>query len=60
VSVDGELSQPRLELAKHPEFTWITAAELVRLDENRAPGDTVIRDVVASAITLATASGASR
>jgi len=55
VSVDGELSRPRLELAKHPESSWITAQDLVRLDENRAPGDTFIRDVVASAIDLATA-----
>jgi 8-oxo-dGTP diphosphatase len=47
VEVDGDLADPRLEWAKHPEYAWVGPGDLELLLENRRPGDTFVRDVVA-------------
>lgn len=50
VEVDGDLTAPRLERDKHPEFAWVGAADLALLDENtRRGGSTFIQDVVSAA-----------
>lgn len=47
VEVDGDLADPQLEWAKHPEYAWVGPDDLELLLENRQPGDTFIHDVVA-------------
>lgn len=45
VRVDGDLRRPRLEVGRHTEFRWLGEHELALLDENRDPGDTLIRRI---------------
>ena len=47
-SVEGDLENPILEEGKVSEGRWVSPSELSVLLENREPGDTYIRDVVAS------------
>ncbi|MFD3328242.1 NUDIX hydrolase [Streptomyces sp. NPDC058701] len=49
VEVDGDLSRPALEWAKHSAYDWFGREDLSRLKEDRA-GDTFIHDQVASAL----------
>jgi 8-oxo-dGTP diphosphatase len=53
VEVDGDLSAPRLERPKHIEFAWVGRDELDRLMENRAPEQTLLRDIVARGLQVA-------
>lgn len=46
VEVDGDLSAPRLEHPKHVEHAWVRLPELDLLMENRAPEQTLVRDIV--------------
>ena len=46
VRVDGDLSRPRPAHGGQVEFRWITEAELDLVDEDRAPGDLVLRHIV--------------
>jgi 8-oxo-dGTP pyrophosphatase MutT (NUDIX family) len=50
VEVAGDLSAPRLERPKHIEARWIGPGDLATLDENRAPGDGLIRRLVELAL----------
>ncbi|WP_409461985.1 NUDIX hydrolase [Amycolatopsis sp. GA6-003] len=51
LEVDGDLSRPVLEWHKHPRYAWVGAEDLEMLRENCAPDDTLIRDVVARALS---------
>jgi 8-oxo-dGTP pyrophosphatase MutT (NUDIX family) len=53
VEVRGDLSAPDLEGTKHTEFRWIGRDSVEVLKENRAPGDSVIFDLVQLALTKA-------
>lgn len=53
VTVAGDLSAPRLEEGKHTEGRWITTAELALFDENREPGDDLLRRIVADGFAVA-------
>ena len=53
VEVDGDLSAPRLERPKHVEVAWVGMDELDRLMENRAPEQTLLRDIVARGLQVA-------
>ena len=55
VEVDGDLDAPRREDPKHIEFAWVSIDELDRLMENRAPEQTIVRDVVARGLRAAAA-----
>jgi 8-oxo-dGTP pyrophosphatase MutT (NUDIX family) len=57
VAVDGDLDKPELEWDKHPEYRWISAAELDVLLENRKPGDVLLRDILANAFRTIKAAG---
>ncbi|MEV5977330.1 NUDIX domain-containing protein [Streptomyces sp. NPDC052114] len=49
VEVDGDLSAPRLERDKHPEFAWVAPEDVRLLDENvRRGAGTFIKDAVAA------------
>ena len=50
VETQGDLTAPKLETEKHPEFRWFGPDDVEILTENRAPGDTVIRDLVIKAL----------
>lgn len=50
VEVSGDLTAPSIERAKHTEFRWFGPDDVAVLAENRAPGDTVIRDLVVKAL----------
>jgi 8-oxo-dGTP pyrophosphatase MutT (NUDIX family) len=54
VTVDGDLSCPRLEPDKHPQHRWVTPAELDCLLDGRQPGDDLIKRVVARGLGIAT------
>ncbi|MBN9746236.1 NTP pyrophosphohydrolase [Amycolatopsis sp. A1MSW2902] len=51
IEVDGDLARPVLEWEKHPRYTWAGVEDLDMLCENCAPDDTLIRDVVARALS---------
>ncbi|WP_406639663.1 NUDIX hydrolase [Amycolatopsis sp. WGS_07] len=51
IEVDGDLSRPVLEWDKHSRYAWAGAEDLETLRENCAPDDTLIRDVVARALS---------
>ncbi|HCT77785.1 MAG TPA: NUDIX hydrolase [Micromonosporaceae bacterium] len=46
VSVDGDLQNPALEVGKHTEWRWITAAETPLLNQDRRYGDSLILELV--------------
>ncbi|MDX2853307.1 NUDIX domain-containing protein [Streptomyces sp. PA03-3a] len=52
VDVDGDLARPRLEPGKHTAYGWFGPEDLERLKENRAPGETLVHDVIAAALDL--------
>lgn len=53
VTVTGELSAPRLEAGKHSDGRWITPADLGLFEENREPGDDLLRRIVAEGFAVA-------
>lgn len=53
VRVSGDLSAPDLEWDKHPEYAWVTEAELPMLMDNRDPDDRAIYSAVAPAVSAA-------
>jgi 8-oxo-dGTP pyrophosphatase MutT (NUDIX family) len=55
VEIDGDLAAPRLERPKHVEFAWIGAADLDRMQEGRAPEQTLLREIVARGLRAAAA-----
>lgn len=57
VEVDGDLSRPELEWAKHTGYDWFGPGDLHRLKENRAPGEYLVHDLVAEALRGRTPSG---
>ncbi|MFD7339089.1 NUDIX hydrolase [Streptomyces violascens] len=50
VDVDGDLDRPRLESAKHTASAWFGPQDLPRLKENRAAGEFLIHDLIATAL----------
>lgn len=50
VVVDGDLSAPRLEEAKHDAFAWVGLDNIDLLMEGRVDGDCRLRDLVAKAL----------
>ncbi|MBB1155890.1 MULTISPECIES: NUDIX hydrolase [Amycolatopsis] len=52
IEVEGDLARPVLEWDKHPHSAWFGKEDLDRLLVNCAPGDTLIRDVVAAALSV--------
>ena len=52
VTVEGDLSRPRLEIPEHVEFRWISAAETALLDENRGRDGGLIRTLVELALSM--------
>jgi len=48
VRVDGDLSRPRLEEGRHTEFRWIEEGDLDVVVDSRAPGDLLIRRLLAN------------
>jgi 8-oxo-dGTP diphosphatase len=53
VSVEGDLSEPRLELDKHPEYKWVGPSELVQLQEGRQSWDDIIKRMVERGLKIA-------
>jgi hypothetical protein len=49
VTVDGDLTKPRLAPEEHTDFRWITRDELALFDENRGQDDGMLRRTVESA-----------
>jgi mutator protein MutT len=50
VSVDGDLTRPRLEAGKHDAGAWVGPDELELLMVNRTDGDRRLRDIVAHVV----------
>ncbi|GAA1108762.1 hypothetical protein GCM10009630_02130 [Kribbella jejuensis] len=50
ITVDGDLSRPRLEAGKHDASTWVGPDDLDLLLVNRPDGDRRLRDLVAHAV----------
>ncbi|MFI6053238.1 NUDIX domain-containing protein [Streptomyces violascens] len=50
VEVDGDLHRPRLESAKHTAYAWFGPQDLPRLKENRAAGEHLIHDLIATVL----------
>jgi 8-oxo-dGTP pyrophosphatase MutT (NUDIX family) len=50
VEVDGDLSAPRLEQAKHDRYAWVGLDNLQLMMEGRVDGDHRLRDIVEKAI----------
>ncbi|WP_438290365.1 NUDIX hydrolase [Streptomyces sp. HUAS TT7] len=59
VEVEGDLDNPALEWSKHTAYDWFGPADLHRLTENRAPGEYLIRDLIAEALQDRTGAGQS-
>ena len=57
VRVDGDLSRPRLEEGKHTEFRWLEARDLDVVVDSRAPGDLLIRQLLANGFEAVRALG---
>jgi len=53
VRVDGNLDRPRLEQGKHTEWRWLSEPELDLLDEQRGPGDVLVREIVTAGFVTA-------
>ncbi|WP_063784402.1 BTAD domain-containing putative transcriptional regulator [Streptomyces sp. SBT349] len=51
VEVDGDLSAPELEWAKHPSYDWFAPDDLERLKENRVPADQLVHAVIVKALS---------
>lgn len=52
VTVDGDLSSPRLEAGKHDASAWVSPDTLDLLMDGRTDGDRRLRDIVAKAVRL--------
>ncbi|WBQ05378.1 GNAT family N-acetyltransferase [Kribbella sp. CA-293567] len=52
VTVDGDLSRPRLEAGKHDAGAWVGPEELELLMVGRTDGDRRLRDIVAYAVRM--------
>jgi RimJ/RimL family protein N-acetyltransferase len=52
VTVDGDLTRPRLEEGKHDASAWVGPDDLELLMVNRTDGDRRLRDIVAHAIRI--------
>lgn len=50
VDVDGDLSHPALEWAKHSAYDWFGPADLHRLKENCPPDECLVHDLIAQAV----------
>ncbi|MEV5960795.1 GNAT family N-acetyltransferase [Kribbella sp. NPDC051952] len=50
ITVDGDLSRPRLEAGKHDASAWVGPDDLELLMVNRTDGDLRLRDLVAHAV----------
>jgi mutator protein MutT len=50
ITVDGDLSRPRLEVGKHDASAWVGPDELELMMENRTDGDRRLRDLVAHTV----------
>jgi mutator protein MutT len=50
VEVEGDLTTPHLEDAKHDRYTWVGQDNLQLMMEGRSDGDCRLRDIVARAI----------
>jgi 8-oxo-dGTP pyrophosphatase MutT (NUDIX family) len=57
VTVDGDLTKPRLARDEHTDFRWITRHELALFDENRGQDDGMLRRTIASAYEQLPATG---
>jgi 8-oxo-dGTP pyrophosphatase MutT (NUDIX family) len=57
VTVDGDLTKPRLAPDEHSDFRWIGRDELALFDENRGQDDGMLRRTVASAYEQLPAAG---
>jgi 8-oxo-dGTP pyrophosphatase MutT (NUDIX family) len=55
VTVNGDLEQPQLERDKVTEYRWVGASDVDLLEENRQPSDSVVADLVRSALALISA-----
>ncbi|MGQ4356809.1 NUDIX hydrolase [Streptomyces drozdowiczii] len=53
VEVDGDLDHPALEWSKNSAFDWFGPEDLDRLQENRAPGELLVHNVIAAALRSA-------
>ncbi|MEU5592807.1 NUDIX domain-containing protein [Streptomyces sp. NPDC020298] len=51
VDVEGDLDHPDLEWSKHSAFGWFSPDNLDRLKENRDPGEFLIHDLIARAVS---------
>ncbi|MEU5576361.1 NUDIX domain-containing protein [Streptomyces huasconensis] len=51
VEVDGDLDRPALEWSKHTAYDWFGPADLPRLKENRGPGEYLVHDLIAKALS---------
>lgn len=52
IAVDGELSQPRLEVGKHDASAWVGVDDLELLMVGRTDGDRRLRDIVAHVVRM--------
>jgi 8-oxo-dGTP pyrophosphatase MutT (NUDIX family) len=50
VEVEGDLSTPQLEQAKHDRYAWVGLDNLELMMEGRNDGDSRLRDIVRSAL----------
>lgn len=50
VEVDGDLDRPEVEWSKHTAYGWFGPEDLPRLEENRAPGEHLVHDLVSRAL----------
>lgn len=50
VEVDGDLRSPTLEWPKHVAYAWFGPEDLGRLKENRPVEDTMIHDLISTAL----------
>jgi 8-oxo-dGTP diphosphatase len=53
VEVESDPDAPRLERPTHVVFACVGGDELDRLMENRTPGQTIVRDIVAGGLQQA-------
>jgi 8-oxo-dGTP diphosphatase len=52
VEVEGNLTRPLIEVAKHDQYRWITRRDLPMLLENRSRGDDLVFRIVERALAL--------
>ncbi|MET8824395.1 NUDIX domain-containing protein [Streptomyces sp. NPDC004610] len=51
VEVEGDLDHPALEWSKHSDYGWFGRDDLPRLKHNRRPGEFLIHDLIARALS---------